>query len=280
MSIQKYIICKWQRIFGKQPFQGYCQNPSTGMTMLPAIEIEGLTYSFHGVTVLEDVNLSIRKGEFVALIGPNGGGKTTLLKLILGLWRPDTGTVRIFGKSPRQMSHRIGYVPQDIHINRHFPVSALDVVLMGKMGPGQKKFWHSAEDRLIAHQALGRMGMGDYCNRRIGELSGGQRQRVLIARALVTEPDILLLDEPTSNIDSQGQGDFYELLKELNETVTILLVSHDVMILSSYVKSVACVNRKIHYHDEPEVTGDMMNMFHCPVEIVAHGVPHRVLQKH
>jgi zinc transport system ATP-binding protein len=248
--------------------------------MSPAIEIENLYYAYHDVPTLENVNLQIKEGEFLALIGPNGGGKTTLLKLILGLIKQDSGTIRIFGKPPQQMSPRIGYVPQDIHVNRNFPVSALDVVLMGKMGPKKKGFWHSAEDRVAAHKALDRMDMGVYCHRRIGELSGGQRQRVLIARALVTEPDILLLDEPTSNIDSQGQGDFYELLKSLNEKITILLVSHDVMILSSYVKSVACVNRCVHYHDEAEVTDDMMNMFHCPVEIVAHGVPHRVLQKH
>lgn len=245
-----------------------------------AIEIENLNYAYHGVPVLENVNINIKAGEFVALIGPNGGGKTTLLKLILGLVEPESGEIRIFEEPPRKMSPRIGYVPQDIHINRHFPVSALDVVLMGKLGPKKKGFWHTAEDRVAAHKALDRMDMGAHCHRRIGELSGGQRQRVLIARALVTEPDLLLLDEPTSNIDSQGQGEFYELLKKLNEKMTILLVSHDVMILSSYVKSVACVNRCVHYHDEAEVTGDMMNMFHCPVEIVAHGVPHRVLQKH
>ena len=248
--------------------------------MVPAIEIENLCYSRHGVPTLENVTLRIKRGEFLALIGPNGGGKTTLLKLILGLIEQDSGSIRIFGKSPRQMSHRMGYMPQDINVNRNFPVSALNVVLMGKIGPGKKGFWYSAEDRVAAHRALDRMDMGAYCHRRMDELSGGERQRVLIARALVTEPDILLLDEPTSNIDSQGQGDFYELLKELNEHITILLVSHDVMILSSYVKSVACVNRSVHYHDEAEVTNDMMNMFQCPVEIVAHGVPHRVLQKH
>jgi zinc transport system ATP-binding protein len=127
---------------------------------------------------------------------------------------------------------------------------------------------------------LDRLGVGAYCHRRIGELSGGQRQRVMIARALVTDPKLLFLDEPTSGIDSGGQSEFYDLLKELNESITIILASHDLMVLSSYVKSIACVNQTVYHHHESEVTEDMVGMFHCPVELVAHGVPHRVLKEH
>jgi zinc transport system ATP-binding protein len=244
------------------------------------IEIHDVSFSLLGHKILDDVCLSVRKGNFLALIGPNGGGKTTLLRLMLGLIAPDTGVIRVFDKPPREVSYRIGYVPQDVHINKSFPVSSLDVVLMGKLKPGLGRTRHTRADRIDAHNALERLGMGAYCDRPIGELSGGQRQRVFISRALVTNPDILFLDEPTSGIDSEGQNTFYQLLKQLNESVTIIMASHDVMALSSYVKSVACINRSVHYHDEPEVTGDMIKMYHCPVELVAHGVPHRVLQKH
>ena len=246
----------------------------------PIIEIQNLSFAYNGQEVLKDVSLTIKQGEFLALIGPNGGGKTTLLKLILGLLDTDKGTIRVFGHPPRKASHRIGYVPQDVHINKHFPVTAMDVVLMGRLTSGKGWTRHSKEDRGAAQNALETVGMGDFIQRRIGRLSGGQRQRVFIARALATDPDVLLLDEPTASIDPQGQSDFYTLLKDLNETVTVVLVSHDLMILTSYVRSVACVNQQVHYHDEAEITEEMLTLYACPVELVAHGLPHRVLRKH
>jgi zinc transport system ATP-binding protein len=251
------------------------------------IEIQDVCFSYNGRPVLKDVNLKVEKGEFLAMIGPNGGGKTTLLKLMLGLLVADMGSIRILGIPPAEASYRLGYVPQDVHINKQFPVSALDVVLMGRLKSGKGWFRHSRDDRIAAHKALDMMEMGVYCDRRIGELSGGQLQRVLIARALITEPEILFLDEPTASIDTKGQREFYNLLKELNDTITILVVSHDLMVLSGYVKSVACVNQHLHYHDQAEVTGEMIEtMYHCsveevcPVELIAHGLPHRVLQVH
>ena len=246
----------------------------------PIIETQNLSFAYNNQAVLKDVSLTIKQGEFLALIGPNGGGKTTLLKLILGLLDADKGTIRVFGHPPRKASHRIGYVPQDVHINKHFPVTAMDVALMGRLTSGKGWAHHSKEDRGAAQNALETVGMGDFIQRRIGRLSGGQRQRVFIARALATDPDVLLLDEPTASIDPQGQSDFYTLIKDLNETVTIVLVSHDLMILTSYVRSVACVNQQVHYHDEAEITEEMLTMYACPVELVAHGLPHRVLRKH
>jgi zinc transport system ATP-binding protein len=165
-------------------------------------------------------------------------------------------------------------------VNKDFPINALDVVLMGRMASGRGWGWHSKADRLAAHRVLEQLDMGALSRRRIGELSGGQRQRVLIARALVTDPKILFLDEPISSIDSRGQADFYELLKDLNKTVTIVMVSHDMMMLHHHVQSVACVNRNVHYHDQAEITPEMIDMYECPVEIVAHGLPHRVLRRH
>ncbi|MFH1935213.1 MAG: metal ABC transporter ATP-binding protein [Pseudomonadota bacterium] len=247
----------------------------------PVIEVHDLWFSFNGNPVLKDVNLTIHPRDFLAVIGPNGGGKTTLLKLMLGLLEPDRGTVRVFGHSPREAAGRIGYVPQEIGINKGFPISVRDVVLMGRMrgGGGWRRF--SRPDKIAARQALERVEMWEYRKRRIGELSGGQRQRVFMARALVGEPKILFLDEPTASVDQKGQTDFYALLKELNENVTVVVVSHDLMVLSSYIKSVACVSQQVFFHDAPEITKDMLEMaYHCPVELIAHGVPHRVLPKH
>jgi zinc transport system ATP-binding protein len=251
------------------------------------IDIQNLHFSYNGQPVLIDVNLSVQWGDFIVMIGPNGGGKTTLIKLMLGLLEADSGTIRIFGKPPKGVSHRIGYVPQDVHINRNFPVSVLDVVLMGRLRPGGGWSRPLREDRVAAREALKLVEMEKFCNHRIGELSGGQKQRVFVARALVTDPNLLFLDEPTASIDTKGQGEFYSLLKDLNKTITIIIVSHDLMVISGYVKSVACVNQRFHYHGQAEITGEMVEMMYhctaedtCPVELIAHGVPHRVLYKH
>lgn len=254
----------------------------------PIIRITDLDFAYNGQRVLENVNLTVREGDFIAMIGPNGGGKTTLLKLILGLLTPEKGEIRVMGRRPVRVSHQIGYVPQDVNINRRFPITALDVVLMGKLAPGRRWSKDGAGDRRDAMQALDRIDMADFAGRRIGELSGGQRQRVFIARALVTHPRLLLLDEPTASIDSRGQTDFYQLLKRLNDEISIVVVSHDLLVISTYVKSVACVNKRLHYHQHAEITGDMLETMYpctveevCPVELVTHGhLPHRVLKHH
>ncbi len=251
------------------------------------IEIKDLDFAYNGEAVLEDVNLTIRQKDFVAIIGPNGGGKTTLLKLILGLLMPAKGAVRVDGKSPQKASPCIGYVPQDVHMNRSFPITAIDVVLMGKLDPKKRLSRRSAANRREAMAALERMEMAAQANRKIGMLSGGQRQRVFIARALLSQPKLLILDEPTASIDTKGQADFFRLLKELNQDITVIVVSHDLLVISRYVKSVACVNKKLHYHGQAEITGEMLETMYtctvedvCPVELVAHGLPHRVLTDH
>jgi zinc transport system ATP-binding protein len=245
-----------------------------------AVAIKDLCFSFNGQPVLKDVNLELAKGDFLALIGPNGGGKTTLLKLMLGLLKPSIGQIRVLGSPPRSVTHRIGYVPQDIHINKKFPISALDVVLMGRHRRTRGRTRHSGKDRQMAEDSLDRMEMRKFRSHRIEQLSGGQLQRVFIARALVSEPELLFLDEPTAHLDTTGQSGLYDQLKTLNEKITIVMVSHDLTVLSSYVKSVACVNQQVHYHDEAEITNDMVDMYHCPVELLAHGMPHRVLKEH
>lgn len=254
----------------------------------PIIDIVDLSFAYNGQRVLDQVNLTVEAGDFIAMIGPNGGGKTTLLKLMLGLLKPGQGEIRIMGRQPSRVSHQIGYVPQDVNINRRFPITALDVVLMGKLAPGRRWAKNGEQNRRDAMKALERIDMAGFADRRIGELSGGQRQRVFIARALVTHPRLLLLDEPTASIDSRGQIEFYQLLKRLNDEISIVVVSHDLLVISTYVKSVACVNRRLHYHQQAEITGDMFEAMYpctveevCPVELVTHGrLPHRVLKQH
>jgi zinc transport system ATP-binding protein len=253
----------------------------------PIVEIHNVTFAYNGETALQDVSLEIQQGDFIAMIGPNGGGKTTLVKLILGLLTPDKGTIRVTGQSSQKASACIGYVPQDVHINRSFPITAMDVVLMGKLAPKKRWARKTASNRLEAMAALERLEMAPLAERKISELSGGQCQRVFIARALVTQPRLLLLDEPTASIDTKGQAEFFEMLKDLNKDVTIVVVSHDLLAVSRYVKSVACVNRVLHYHHQAEITGEMLETMYpcaadetCPVELLAHGLPHRVLKDH
>jgi zinc transport system ATP-binding protein len=251
------------------------------------LEIKNLDFSYNGEAVLKDVNLTVRQKDFIAIIGPNGGGKTTLLKLMLGLLSPVKGTVHVDGKPPQKASRCIGYVPQNVHSNQSFPITAIDVVLMGKLDPQKRSSRRSATNRRDALAALERMEMAAYADKKIGTLSGGQRQRVFIARALVARPKLLLLDEPTASIDTKGQADFYRFLRKLNQDTTVLVVSHDLLVVSRYVKSVACVNKKLHYHNQAEITGEMLETMYtctveevCPVEIVAHGLPHRVMMDH
>ncbi|MDD9302029.1 MAG: ABC transporter ATP-binding protein [Desulfobacter sp.] len=245
------------------------------------VEIKGVDFSYNGQTALSDVDLCIRHKDFMAVIGPNGGGKSTLLKLILGLLTPDRGSIQVMGGKPKDFSSAIGYVPQNVHINENFPITALDVVLMGTLDPKHKKKNKGPhQEKREAMETLDRLHMAENAQKKIGQLSGGQRQRVFIARSLMTRPRLLLLDEPTASIDTKGQADFYELLEKLNQEVAILVVSHDLFIVSNYVKSVACVNQRLHYHPHEEITGQMLETMYacsvedvCRVQVLAHGMP-------
>ncbi len=247
----------------------------------PAIDIRDVAFYYNNHAILRNVNLQVSERDFLALIGPNGSGKTTLLKIILGILRPQNGSVKIFGKDPAEVAGLVGYVPQDTGINKDFPISVTDVTLMGRLGlPGRDRSYRG-EDREKVREALEKVGMWEYRNRPIGKLSGGQRQRVFIARALAASPRILLMDEPTASVDAQFQSELYKFLKELNESITIIVVSHDMSVLSSYIKSVACLNQTLYYHNGSEVTDEMIHSaYHCPVDLIAHGMPHRVLRKH
>ncbi len=246
----------------------------------PIIEVESLCFSYNRAPALENVSFRVDEKEFLAIIGPNGGGKSTLVKLILGLLEPDSGTIRIHGQPPSKMAHCFGYVPQDVNINIDFPITVLDVVLMGRLRQGGR-FSLSRADRNTAMEVMETLGIKDFSERKIKDLSAGQRERVFIARALAANPEILILDEPTASVDTEGKTELYHLLRDLNQTKTVIVVSHDLMIVSSYVKSVACVNQTLHYHPNNEITGAMIEMgYQCPVELIAHGQPHRILKTH
>lgn len=241
----------------------------------PLVEIIDLCHSYNSHEVLHHINLSVYQGDFISIIGPNGGGKTTFLKLILGLLKPTRGHILIKGQPARVNAATVGYVPQYINHNLNFPATALDVVLMGMHTPAKRfKLGNTKEDRTTAYLALEKIGIADCANQKISGLSGGQRQRVLIARALVSRPELLVLDEPTASIDTKGQTDFYNLLTELNKELTILMVSHDLLIVSSYATSIACLNKRLHYHKKSfETSDELLNAFHacsvedfCPIE--------------
>ena len=236
---------------------------------------------FDNMPVLEGINLSIKDRDFLGIIGPNGGGKTCLLKLILGLLKPSRGELTVFGHTAERSRKSVGYVPQYSLFDRDFPINVLDVVLMGRVGQMKRFRRYSEEDKKLASEALETVEMHEYRDSQIGQLSGGQQQRVFIARALVTEPKMLLLDEPMASVDSHMQTELYELFEKLRQQMAIVLVSHDISAVSIYVDKIACLNRKLFYHDSKELTAeDLEESYLCPVEIIAHGVPHRVLKEH
>lgn len=246
-----------------------------------AIDIEDVWFFYDGHPVLKGIDLKVEPLDFLAILGPNGSGKTTLLKILLGVLKPNRGSIRIFGREPGKAADRIGYVPQDTNVNKGFPISVMDVAIMGRLGQEGRARRYSTLDHDIAREALERVGMWEYRHRPIGKLSGGQRQRVFIARALSAQPAILFMDEPTASVDREFQTELYDFLNELNQSITVVVVSHDLSVLSSYVKSVACLNQTLFYHDSAEITQEMIDMaYHCPVDLIAHGLPHRVLRKH
>jgi zinc transport system ATP-binding protein len=246
-----------------------------------AITIRHMWAGYEHEQVLEDINLTVFKGDFIGLIGPNGGGKTTLLKVLLGLLSPTRGEIKIFNMPVREGRQYIGYVPQVVAFDQEFPISVWDVTRMGRLGKRRLLQRYTADDDAIVGETLRQVEMFNLRHKPIGELSGGQRQRVYIARALVAQPQILLLDEPTSSIDPQVSIGIYELLRSLNASITIVLISHDMGAISSYVKTVGCLNRRLFYHDSPEITPDMLELaYQCPIDLIAHGIPHRVLAEH
>ena len=239
---------------------------------MSVIEIEALSFAYEKELILDNINLSVEKNDFLAIIGPNGGGKSTLLKLILGINTLDKGKISVLGKAPKKSLTQIGYVPQNTNVNTDFPIKVIEVVMMGHVEGKRPLFGYGKHELLCAMGALEQVGMADFANTKIGSLSGGQRQRVMIARALCAHPQILILDEPTSSIDITGQREIYELLKELNEYITVIVVSHDISVILEYANKAAHVNKNLSYHD----ISDKQKTFHthgkeehfCEIELL------------
>jgi len=236
------------------------------------VRIENLSFAYENDLILEDINLTVEEKDFLAIIGPNGGGKSTLLKLILGMLKPKKGSIRVLGKAASKNPSHIGYVPQNTNVNTDFPIKVIEVVLMGHVGAKNPLFGYGKDEIVCAMGALAQVGMQEFAQSKIGSLSGGQRQRVMIARALCAHPKILILDEPTSSIDIKGQKEIYELLKLLNQSITIVVVSHDISVILEYANKAAHINRRLSYHD----ISDKKETFHthnegehfCEVELL------------
>lgn len=239
------------------------------------VELKSVTFGYHHEPVIDQVNLVIRDGDFIGMIGPNGGGKSTIIRIIMGLIEPWSGEVII----PKDLN--IGYLPQTHSFDNRFPISVLEVVLSGLLKIHGISTRVSRQDKKLAIGVLEKVGMADLSNRCIGELSGGQMQRVFIGRALISNPQLLILDEPVTFVDNRFEQELYSLLELISRETAILLVSHDVGQIVSSVRTIACVNRKLHYHPSNQITEEILESYNCPIDLITHGhVPHRVLLTH
>ncbi|MBL1142599.1 MAG: ABC transporter ATP-binding protein [Proteobacteria bacterium] len=235
------------------------------------IDIDNVSFNYGMIPVLKDISLKIHEDEFIGIIGPNGSGKSTLLKLILGLLKPDKGVIKKYNQKCQHKRHHIGYVPQHVNFARDFPVTVEEVVMMGHITTSSLFFKFNKDEVSSAMRAMQTLEIEDIAKRQIGSLSGGQLQRVLIARALVCQPNILILDEPTSNVDVRVEEDIFALLKNFSEHMTIIVVSHDIAFISGYVDRVACLNLTMVCHDTESISGKMIEeLYGTPVKMIHH----------
>jgi zinc transport system ATP-binding protein len=243
--------------------------------MKPIIEIDDVSFAYDiGPPALEHVSLTVDDGEFMGLVGPNGGGKTTLLKIVLGLLKPSAGTVRVAARTPRAARGMIGYVPQYARFVRDFPISVEKTVLLGRLGRTRSWGGWRAPDLAAARKAMAETEVLDLARRPLDTLSGGQLQRVLVARALACEPRILLLDEPTANVDLRAEAEIFDLFKALNRRMTIVVVSHDIGFISRYVTRVACLNHSLVCHQPVPIGAEVLEqLYGMPVQRIVHGHP-------
>lgn len=246
------------------------------------ISIKNLSFAYEKENILDNINLDIHENDFLAIIGPNGGGKSTLVKNILGLLNPSKGEITLFNNSNNNNISKIGYVPQNTNININFPITVLEVVMMGHIRDKKEqnksknflnkyfKIGYNEFEKSCAISSLKKVGMEEYANKKIGSLSGGQRQRVMIARALCNNPSILILDEPTASIDVEGQKQIYDLLKELNKHITIVVISHDISLTMEYANKVAHINRTLNFHDISNTKKNIINSdeHFCEIEML------------
>lgn len=245
--------------------------------MTNIIQLKNVSTGYNHSIVLRNVTIDISKDDFIGVIGPNGGGKTTFIKLILGLLPPFSGSLKV----NLAKNETIGYVPQHNLFDNKFPIKAIDVVLSGLLTQKGLFGRYKSTDFKKAEAQLEQNGIQHLKNKNIGELSGGEMQKVFLSRALISSPKLLILDEPNTYVDSDFEGELYERLKELNKEMAILLISHDIGIISAHVKSIACINKDFHYHPSNKISNEQLASYNCPIKLIAHGnVPHTVLEKH
>lgn len=241
------------------------------MTEKAVIEFKDVSFAYQSQYAIDNANFNIREREYVSIVGPNGGGKTTLILLMLGLLTPQKGQIRVLNESPQSASVRVGYMPQSLHFDYRFPITVQDVVLMGVLRRGQLGPYSKTE-RMFAQQKLDELGIADLAGKSFSDLSGGQRQRVLLARTLACNPEILLLDEPTANVDARVEKILLEKLSELSKSMTVVLVSHDLSFVSKAVDHVLCVNRTVVRHPTANITPETIaELYHGEMRIVQHG---------
>ncbi len=244
------------------------------MAEQPVIDVRNVSFAYASAMVLEDVSFQIEPRELICIVGPNGGGKTTLVRLLLGLLHPSRGEIRLLGTSPERARMRVGYMPQHANHDPSFPVTVMDIVLMGRLGRGgirKTLGWYDRADRLAALDALDMVDMSAAAKDTYSTLSGGQRQRVLIARALCCRPELLLLDEPTANVDALGESRLLDILKRLSRQMTIVTVSHDLGLVSNLVERVVCVNHRVMVHPTGNITGQIFeDLYGAKRRVVKH----------
>lgn len=250
--------------------------------MIPAVGVKDVSYRRNGTLILDRVSLRVQEGDMYAIIGPNGGGKTTLLKIMLGLLSPTAGEVSLFGRPPEIGRCQAGYVPQFRTFDFRYPITVREMVVSGRLshirGAARR---YRKDDYDVTDEVLGTLDLLRLSGRPLSHLSGGEQQRVILARALVGKPRLLVLDEPTVYVDTPSEVQFFDILGDLKRSMTILLVSHDIGVISAHVTKVACLNQTLHTHDTPGITEDMIAAtYRCPVDLIAHGLPHRVLREH
>ena len=244
------------------------------------ISLHNVGVTYDGCTALEGVNLDIYEDDFIGIIGPNGGGKSSLMKAIMGAVK-HSGHIEISESLRKGKHYKIGYMPQINQFDMRFPISIEEVVLSGLQT--EKGFFgrYTKEDKLLVHNTLEKMGIAELASRPIGEVSGGQMQRALLCRAIISEPKLLILDEPTNFVDNRFEQEFYALVEELSKNMAVMIVSHDLGTITSIVKSIVCVNRTVHRHNSNILTEEQLRNYNCPIQIVSHGhIPHTVLEHH
>ncbi|MBN1338694.1 MAG: ABC transporter ATP-binding protein [Bacteroidales bacterium] len=244
------------------------------------VELIHVYAGYGSEVVLKNVNLDIFENDFIGVIGPNGGGKTTLVKVITGLLKPQKGTVKTYLGEGGSVQP-IGYLPQGSFTDKNFPISVGEVVLSGLTTKKSLTGRYSGNDLTLAVEVMEKMGISHLKKKAVGEISGGQRQRVMLARAIISNPGLLILDEPNTYVDNKFEGELYELLRVLNREMAIIIVSHDLGTISTYIKSIACVNVDMHYHKSNIISEEQLAAYNCPIKLITHGdVPHTVLKKH